>query len=95
MAVDDDPDTYWASKFDDTAGPVELLIDLGAAHKLHAIELSWEFPAKAFTVASSVDGEHFTDLYATDANVLRSSRISLGNVLTRKLRISMTEVCRS
>ena len=93
MAVDDDADTYWASKFDDTKAPVEYVIDFGDAQKLQSIELSWEFPARAFAVASSVDGEHFTDVYATDANVLKSSRVSLGGVLARKLRISMFEVC--
>lgn len=91
MAVDDDADTYWASKFDDTKAPVEYVIDFGDAQKLQSIELSWEFPARAFAVASSVDGEHFTDVFATDANVLKSSRVSLGGVLARKLRISMFE----
>ena len=92
MAVDDDADTYWASKLDDTKDPVEFVIDLGDAQKLQSIELSWEFPARAFAVASSVDGEHFTDVYSTDANVLRSARVPLGGVLARKLRISMFEV---
>ena len=92
MAVDDDADTYWASRFDDTKAPVEYVIDLGEAQKLQSIELSWEFPARAFAVASSVDGEHFADVFATDANVLKSSRVSLGGTLARKLRISMFEV---
>ena len=93
MAVDDNGDTYWASKFDDTSSPVEFVVDFGDAQKLHSIELSWEFPARSFAIASSVDGVHFTDVYATDANVLKTSRVPLGDVVARKLRISMTEVC--
>ena len=92
MAVDDDADTYWASKFDDTNTPVEYVIDFGEVQKLSSMELSWEFPARSFAVAASVDGEHFTDVYATDANVVKSSRISLGGAAARRLRISMLEV---
>ena len=93
MAVDDNAATYWASKFDDTSSPVEYVIDFGESQKLHSIELAWEFPARNFAIAYSVDGVHFTDVYATDANVLKTSRIALGHVVARKLRISMTEVC--
>ena len=92
MAVDDDADTYWASKFDDTNTPVEYVIDFGEVQKLSSMELSWEFPARSFAVAASVDGEHFTDVYATDANVVKSSRISLDGAAARRLRISMLEV---
>ena len=92
MAVDGNSDTYWASKFDDTRSPVEYVVDFGDAQNLHSIELSWEFPARSFAIASSMDGVHFTDVYATDANVLKTSRVSLGDVVARKLRISMTEV---
>ena len=92
MAVDDDADTYWASKFDDTKAPVEYVVDFGEVQKLSSMELSWEFPAKSFAVSASLDGEHFTDVYATDANVLKNSRISLGGASARKLRISMLEV---
>lgn len=92
MAVDDDADTYWASKFDDTKAPVEYVVDFGEVQKLSSMELSWEFPARSFAVSASLDGEHFTDVYATDANVLKNSRISLGGASARKLRISMLEV---
>ena len=92
MAVDDDVDTYWAAKFDDVKNLVEYVIDFGEEQKLQSIELSWEFPARAFSIASSVDGEHFVEVFATDTNVLKTSRVSLGNVISKKLRISMLEV---
>ena len=92
MAVDDNDGTYWASKFDEKSSPVEYVIDFGELQKLHSIDLSWEFPARSFAIASSADGVHFTDVYATDANVLQTSRIALGHLVARKLRISMTEV---
>ena len=56
-AVDLNEASYWASKFDE-AGPVELSIDLGSERQLTAMQISWEFPAKAFAVSLSVDGEH-------------------------------------
>ena len=92
MAVDDDVFTYWVSKFDDIKSPVEFVIDFGDEEKVQSIELSWEFPARAFSIASSVDGEHFVEVFATDTNVLKTSRVSLGNVISKKLRISMLEV---
>ena len=92
MAVDDDVDTYWASKFDELEHVVEYVIDFGDEHKLQSLEIVWEFPARAFAIAASVDGARFTDIFATDANVLHTSRISLGHVVARKLRISLVEV---
>ena len=91
MAVDDDAATFWASKFDDTAKPVDYIIDLGDAQTLASIDIAWQFPAKAFTVSVSADGSHFSEVYATDANVLKASSISLGSALAKKLRVSMIE----
>ena len=92
MAVDDNGDTYWASKFDELDPLVEYVIDFGNEHKFQSMEIVWEFPARAFVIAASIDGARFTDLFATDANVLHTSRISLGHVVARKLRISLVEV---
>jgi len=91
MAVDGNAGTFWASKFDDTNEPVEFVLDLGEAHKLHSIDLSWEFPARAFSVSLSADGQHFQEAFATDANVVTSSQVPLGNVDARILRIVMHE----
>ena len=74
MAVDDNMNTFWASKFDETSDPVEFVIDLGDVQRLSSIEISWEFPAKSFAVALSQDGVHYGEAFETDANILRTSR---------------------
>jgi hypothetical protein len=53
--------------------------------------LSWEFPARAFSVSLSADGQHFQEAFATDANVVTSSQVPLGNADARILRIVMHE----
>lgn len=93
MAVDGQMKTFWASKFDDTAEPVEFLVDLGGLHSLQSMDIFWEFPARSFSVSLSTDGEHFTEVFATDANVMPTSRMALGGNNARKVRIMMKEVC--
>lgn len=91
MAVDGQMKTFWASKFDDTAEPVEFLVDLGGVHSLQSMDIFWEFPARSFSVSLSTDGEHFTEVFATDANVMPTSRMALGGNNARKVRIMMKE----
>lgn len=91
MAVDDNMNTFWASKFDETSDPIEFVIDLGDVQRLSSIDISWEFPAKSFGIALSQDGVHFNEAFETDANILRTSRASLGMKAARKVRISMYE----
>ena len=57
MAVDGSLGTFWASKLDDTKGPVEFIIDFGDEQQLEFIEIDWEFPARGFAVSLSVVGE--------------------------------------
>ena len=45
MAVDGSPGTFWASKLDDTKGPIEFMIDFGEEQQLQFIEIDWESPA--------------------------------------------------
>ena len=94
MAMDGQMNTFWASKFDDTAEPVEFSIDLGGIFNVEHMEIFWEFPARAFSVLLSSDGEHFTEVFATSANVVPTSYLSVGGKSARKVRIIMTEVCR-
>ena len=91
MAVDDSEETFWASRFDDTSDAVEFVIDFGDMHTLASLEIFWEFPAKAFSVSVSSDGEHYSEVYATEVNVLQSSKVALASASARKLRISMRE----
>ena len=39
MAVDGQTKTFWASKYDDTADPVEFLVDLGSTHTLQNMDI--------------------------------------------------------
>jgi hypothetical protein len=81
-----------ASALDPTE-PVTLTVDLGGQHKLESVALSWEFPAKSFAVSVSSDGLKWTEVFATDSNILASTQVSLGSVLAAKVRVVMHEVC--
>lgn len=89
-AVDLNEASFWASKFDEQ-GPVEFTVDFGADKHLDSARISWEFPAKAFKVEVSRDQEHWTQVFATDANMLSQTSMSLGGVLASSLKITMTK----
>ena len=57
--------TYWASGLD-PADPVTLTLSLGGAVNLQAADVSWEFPAKDFSVALSTDGSRWSETFSTD-----------------------------
>lgn len=88
MAVDGSSSTFWASAMD-PAGPVELTVDVGSQRKLASVEIAWEFPAKAFAVSISTDGVKWSEVHATDSNVLSSSRILLGSAHASKIKVVM------
>jgi len=75
----------------DPDGPVTMTIDLGSARKLSAAEVLWEFPAKAFTISVSTDGIKWSEVYATDSNVLTSTSVPLGSITASKVRVVMHE----
>ena len=75
----------------DPEGPVSITVDLGGERKLSAAEIQWEFPAKAFSITTSTDGVKWSEVYATDSNVLSSSSVALGSVAASKVRIVMHE----
>ena len=75
----------------DPEGPVSITVDLGGEKKLSAAEIQWEFPAKAFSITTSTDGVKWSEVYATDSNVLSSTTIALGSASASKVRIVMHE----
>ena len=75
----------------DPDGPVTITIDLGGARKLSVAEVLWEFPAKAFTISVSTDGLKWSEVYATDSNVLTSTNVALGSISASKVRVVMHE----
>ena len=89
MAVDDNVETFWASKFDDTKKPFEFAIDFGEIKQLRSASIFWEFPALAFSVSLSLDGDSFIEVFTTDTNVLRTTHMNLGSASAKKLRIVM------
>ena len=76
----------------DPAGPVELTVDVGSQRKLASVEIAWEFPAKAFAVSISTDGVKWSEVHATDSNILSSSRITLGSAHASKIKVVMHQV---
>ena len=69
-----------------------LTVDLGGSQKLTSLAIAWEFPAKAFAVSVSSDGVKWTEVFATDSNLLASTEVSLGAVTATKVRVIMHEV---
>lgn len=75
----------------DPAGPVTVTVDLGGLKHLSDLEIAWEFPAKSFSVGVSSDGVKWSEVFATDSNILSSTRIALGSMSATKLRVVMHE----
>jgi hypothetical protein len=66
-------------------------VDLGGHKHLRDLEIAWEFPAKSFSVGVTSDGVKWSEVFATDSNVLSSTRIALGSTSATKLRVVMHE----
>ena len=88
-AVDSNEASFWASRLGDTSEPVTFSIDLGAEARLESVSILWEFPAQAFAISISEDGEHYAEAYATDSNVLASTVVPLGGSAATKVKIVM------
>jgi len=86
-AVDSDEATFWASSPGDV-GPVALTIDLGEARNIDIMKIIWEFPAQSFVVSVSSDGSDWTEVFGTNTNMVRESRIPL-SLVASKLRVDM------
>jgi hypothetical protein len=94
MAVDGSSNTFWASALD-PAGPVTVTVDLGSLRKLTAIAIEWEFAAKSYTVSVSTDGTKWSEVHATDSNILSTSSIALGYISAKKVKVVMHEAAGS
>merc|ERR1712187_679800 len=81
--------TYWASKLGESLA--EISVDFGAVVKVQAAQIDWAYPAKAFTIFLSEDGASYTEAYATDVNVLNTTRAPLGYKFARKAKVVMAQ----
>merc|ERR1712032_1059520 len=90
MAVDGRDATYWASKLD-VSEPVTFTVDLGGLKKLQSASISWEFPAKSFAILTTEDGERWTEVFSTNNNVLKTTRVTLPFQRATKARLIMDE----
>ena len=92
QAVDGKDATFWASKLDDVDSPVVLTIDIGNVKTFQHAVIEWEFPAKSFALDLSVDGVHWSEVYSTDTNVVKSLTVPLGFQRAAKARLVLREV---
>jgi hypothetical protein len=88
-AVDGDPSTYWSSTF---ADPAWLAVDIGDAHKISHVRITWENAYSAvFTVQVSMDGQNWTDVFAEQNGKGGVSDIKFAPVEARHVRINCTK----
>ncbi len=85
-AVDGDLGTYWSSTF---ADPAWLAVDLGEAHKIGRVVITWENAySTAFVVQVSRDGQGWTDVFAEANGRGGVGEIKFAPVETRHVRVS-------
>jgi len=89
-AVDQNEASYWASGLDEN-GPVEFILDLGSTASVENIIISWEYPAKSFSLALSSDGMRWNQVFETTVNAITSTFVPVGGKLASKLKIVMKE----
>jgi len=81
--------SYWASQLGGVS-PVEFVVDLGSATALDAAEITWEYPAKSFSVMVD-NGGSWSEVFSTSINSLQKTHIPLGSSLASKVKITMLE----
>ena len=82
--------SYWASKPGVTE-PVEFLVELGKVASLDAAVITWEFPAKSFSVLTENAGV-WTEVFSTTINSLVETHIPLSSsAAVSSLKIVMLE----
>merc|ERR1712083_1165248 len=80
---------FWASKLGATS-PVEFVVDIGRASTLSEVSITWEFPARSFSVMVEVAGS-WSEAFSTTVNSLYKTHIPMGSIAASKLKIIMTE----
>ena len=87
QALDGRTDTWWRSGPDE---PQWLQVDMGRAAMVCGFSLQWgEPPATAYSVWTSLDGEHWTLGHETEAGDGDWDQVSIEPILARHLRIGV------
>jgi len=83
--------TYWASASAPSGeGAVDLTFDFGVAANIASIEITWEFPAKAFELQAGSGGP-FATMFATSTNSMGKTVFAAEGERCRFLRVRMLE----
>jgi len=88
LACDGISSSYWASKLGVTE-PVDFVVDLGSVEQIEKVVLDFEFVPKSFVLLLSADGQHWQEVFSTDANVLRKVSVPVGTQLASMVKLEM------
>ena len=86
LAVDGLDASYWVSKLDE-ASPVTLTVELDEPAPVLEVGLDFEFVPAAFSLQTSSGAGKWTDVYATDTNVLKTTTVPLTGHFVHGVRL--------
>ena len=88
LAVDGLDSSYWVSKLDE-ASPVTLTVELDEPAPVLEVGLDFEFVPASFSLQTSSGAGKWTDVYATDTNVLKTTAVPLTGHFVHGVRLVM------
>ena len=88
LAVDGLDSSYWVSKLDE-ASPVTLTVELDEPAPVLEVGLDFEFVPASFSLQISSGAGKWTDVYATDTNVLKTTAVPLTGHFVHGVRLVM------
>ena len=90
LAVDGLGSSFWVSKLDE-ASPVTLTVELDEPAPVLEVGLDFEFVPSSFSLQTSSGAGKWTDVYATDTNVLKTTAVPLTGHFVHGVRLVMKE----
>ena len=88
LAVDGLDSSYWVSKLGE-ASPVTLTVELDEPAPVLEVGLDFEFVPASFSLQTSSGAGKWTDVYATDTNVLKTTAVPLTGHFVHGVRLVM------
>ena len=88
LAVDGLDSSFWVSKLDEVS-PVTLTVELDEPAPVLEVGLDFEFVPSAFSLQTSSGAGKWTDVYATDTNVLKTTTVPLTGHFVHGVRLVM------